>query len=47
MSFISQLFSRLETIYAVNATIELYGAVMVIVAIATAIGMRLDKKVFN
>ncbi len=40
---ISQIFDSIATTFAVNATIELYGAVMIFYAAATAISMRLEK----
>ena len=40
---ISTIFDKIGTTYAVNAAIELFGAVMILFAIATALSMRMDK----
>ena len=42
---ISDVFSKIDPTYAVNAAIEVYGAVATILAIVTVVVMRLDKKV--
>lgn len=40
---ISKIFDQIETTFAVNAAIEIFGAVIILYAAATAISMRLEK----
>ena len=44
---ISKIFDQIETTFAVNAAIEIFGAVIIVYAAATAISMRLEKGVLR
>ena len=44
---VSDIFNKMETTFAINAAIELFGSLLVLMVIIMAINMRLEKVLFR